>query len=214
MTDHVHLTVSCIKLSVAQGIDTYLVAPAAEFGQNIGREHFGIAAGYIQVDVFNLHQAQQYIDEADLFIRSREIGIRNIGNLLDLIQKDIVHFCFIGQQAAEILSQLQRITVADVLILVQRQLDNLIVRNADRVQILMIELEQQIGFSAPTDAGDNLDQSILSFLDQLVQVTVTLYLRFSPHGIFAAIRNYFLCISVPHDLMKSKYILSDNNPIV
>ena len=52
--------------------------------------------------------------------------------------------------------------------------------NAGSEKMIPEQFKKQIGFSAAAKAGDDFDQSIVLFADELVQITVTTNFHESP----------------------------------
>ncbi len=79
-----------IKFPVGERVDADFISPVFEFCEDVGRKHTGVAAGNIEIYVFQLHKSQKDIHKSNLGFRIIHIGVLDIGNLLYLIKKHII----------------------------------------------------------------------------------------------------------------------------
>ena len=67
-----------------------------------------------------------------------------------------------------------RIAVFLVKVIVQRELDNVIVRHSDGLEIFREQCEKQKTFSAAAYSGDDFDQSVIDAVEQLSEIAISL----------------------------------------
>ena len=142
------------------------VAPVPKLRQHISREHFGVAACDIEVEIIQFHQAEYGVNESYFCLRIVKEGIWHLRAELDFVNKDVITFCWIGNARFYIGIQLKRVPIPDVVDLVQGQLDNLILRDAGFQQIIFIEMEKQKRFAATTEAGNDFYSSVVLLVNQ------------------------------------------------
>ena len=161
---------SFVEFPVSERIYPYFVAAILEFREDIGREHPGIAAGHIQVNIFQFHQAEQHVYKPQLCVGAFQIRIGNVRHFLNFIQKDVINSTFVDHLLPHIAVQFQRIAIPRICNLVQCEHNDMAFIYPLREQIFTVKLEQQKGFSTPAHTGNHLNKSIFPFGDQLVQI--------------------------------------------
>ena len=67
-----------------------------------------------------------------------------------------------------------RVTVFFIDIVIQRQRDNMLILHAIFFQIFRKQFKQQKAFPATANTGYHLDQTIITALNQLIQISVPL----------------------------------------
>ena len=114
------------------------VAPVPELGHHFPRQHLGIAACDIDVDVAVLHQSQHRVDESHFFRRIVEVRVWDFGAELDFVDEDIIAAGSVKGAFLDIGVQLEGVPVSDIVDFVQRQLDDLVLRDAVFQQIVFV----------------------------------------------------------------------------
>ena len=106
--------ISRIEFLVYQRVHMYLVAPVPEFCHHICREHFRVAASYIDIHIPDVQQPQQNIRKPDSSVLVIKPGVRNRFHFLNLVQHDVVLLLGILYPVTQVLIQLHRITVSGI----------------------------------------------------------------------------------------------------
>ena len=97
---------------------------------------------------------------------------------LDFIEEHIVH-ATISQTLPDIGHECFRIAVFPVFQGIKGHADDMVGRNSLFVQIFLKQIEQQIRFSTPADAGNDFDQAISHAVNQPLYIDISFY----PHRI-------------------------------
>ena len=133
----------------------YLVAPAPEFGDDVPGKKARVAARDVQIDIAHARQSVQH--------RFKVV------QQLHLVKQDVIH-PFPADPLPDIRVQHVRIAESPGFIGIEGDLDDVVVRDARTGQMVAEQVEQQIRFPAPAQARDDLDQPVVLFRDQPVQV--------------------------------------------
>ena len=134
---------------------TDLIAPSPELSQYIGGQHFGVAAGHINVQVGQGLQIVESIVEGDL-LSVRIVGIRNLVGHLNLVYKKIILVCTVFYDLTDMSRKFQRIAIANITGQVQFKGQNVIFCNALAKKIALEQIAKQIGLAASANTGDHL----------------------------------------------------------
>ena len=157
------------ELGERQGADADLVAAAAELGHHVGGQHLRVAARHVHVHVAHAQQPVEHpvqtgrLLAAHLLVRDR---------VLHLVQQHVVRFLAIRDTGSHIVVQGERVAVALVHQIVQRDLDDVVVVHALRAQMVLEQVEQEIGLAAAPRARDDLDHTVAFARDEIVQVLI------------------------------------------
>ena len=135
-------------------MDPDLVAAAAELGQDVRREHPGVAACDVDVQLRQAAQIVERIVEGDR-PPLRIVGVRDPVGHLDLIDKEVTR------------PPLRRNGVPDE---VQLYRDDLLRLDPLRQQMVPEERFEQIGFPTAADPRDDLHLSVPLIVDELPQI--------------------------------------------
>ena len=92
---------------------TDLIASPSELSQYVRGQHFGVAAGHINVQVGQGLQIVKRVVEGDL-LSVRIVGIRNFVGHLDLVYKEIILVCAVFHDFTDMSCKLQRIAIANI----------------------------------------------------------------------------------------------------
>jgi len=132
-----------------------LIAPSSELSQYVRGQHFGVAAGHINVQVGQGLQIVECIVEGDL-LAVRIVGIRDFIGHLNLIYKEIILVCAVFHDLTDMSRKLQRIAIANITGQVQLKGQNVIFGNALAEKVALKQIAKQIGLAASADAGNDL----------------------------------------------------------
>ena len=148
---------------------TDLIAAPSKLGQYIRGQHFGVAAGHINVQVGQGLQIVERVVEGN-FLAIWIVGIRNLVGHLNLVYKKIILVCTVFYDLPDMSRKLQRIAIANITGQVQFKGQNVIFGNTLTEKVTLEQIAKQIGFAAPADAGDHLHLTIPHKGDELAQI--------------------------------------------
>ena len=115
-----------IELGEGQRVDSYLIRPVAELGEDVGREHLRVAAGDIHIHIRDLHKPQHHIDEGQFGLWGIHIRVGHGQNKLYLIKKNVVTSLSVLYPLLHIAVELERIPVSGVVDFIQGKSNNLV----------------------------------------------------------------------------------------
>ena len=167
---------SGVVFGEAEGVDPDLVAAAPELRENIGGQHFRVAAGDVDVQVVQGFQVVESVVEGD-FLSRPVVGVGHFIRHLDLVHKEVEPLSFSLHHFPHPASQLQGIAVADVPGEVQGKGEDVVLRHALFHQVAVEQVPQQVGLPAPADAGDDLHLAVPHIGNELVEIPVPLDLH-------------------------------------
>ena len=147
-------------------MNTDFITASAELRQNIGREHFGVASGYIDIQIGQGFQIIEGIVEGDFF-PVRVVGVGYLVGHLNFIYEKVKGIATRFHDFPNVGRKYQRIAVADILCQIQRKGQNAVRRNPFPQQIIAKQSAQQIGLSASANAGNDLDLTVPHERNQL-----------------------------------------------
>ena len=157
-----------------------LIAAATELRYNILGQKSGIAASHIHINIFHTDKAV-------------EDGFK-LAQKLYLIKQYIVH-----PVICDLLFQIrhQHIRVLKPLVFksIKSNFYDVLFIHSLRKKMLLEKIEQQIGLSAPTNPGDDLDKAVVLLADELIQVGVSFHDHtFKPPIEFFCVHAHFYSI--------------------
>ena len=150
---------------------TDLIAPSSELSQYVRGQHFGVAAGHINVQVGQGLQIVERIVEGDL-LSVRIIGIRNFIRHLNLVYKEIILVCAVFHDLTDMSRKLQWIAIANITGQVQLKGQNVVFCNTLTEKVTLEQIAKQIGLAASADAGDHLHLTVPHEGDDFLQIAV------------------------------------------
>ena len=103
----------CVVFREAEGMHPNLITAPTKLSQDVGGEHFGVTARYINVQIAERLQIIEGIVKSDL-LSVRIIGIWHLIGHLDLIHKKIVLLSAALYSLPDMGSEFQRIAVANI----------------------------------------------------------------------------------------------------
>ena len=151
---------------------TDLIAAPSKLGQYIRGQHFGVAAGHINVQVGQGIQIVKRVVEGDL-LSIRIVGIRNFIRHLDLVYKEIILVCAVFYDLTDMRGKLQRIAIANITGQVQLKGQNVVFCNALAKKVALEQLAKQIGFTAEANTGDHLYLTVPHKGDDFFQIAIS-----------------------------------------
>ena len=140
------------------------IAVPAKLSEYIGREHFGIAAGYIDVNIVLFHKSKHNINKPDFIVNPVNVWVLNSGSFLYFVKENIIHLSVICNQRTNVLPKFDRIAVHYAFIIVQSKADYTIVRNTDRFQLIFVDVKKQVGLATSSDTSNDFHQAVFLFL--------------------------------------------------
>ena len=153
---------------------TDLVAPPPELSQYIGGQHFGVAAGHINVQVGQGLQIVERVVEGNL-LAIWIVGIRNLVGHLNLVYKKIILVCTVFYDLADMSRKLQRIAIANITGQVQLKGQNMIFGNTLAKKVTLEQIAKQIGLAASANTGNHLYLTIPHKGDDFLQIAISFY---------------------------------------
>ena len=152
--------------------------PAAEFRVDFRRKQMGIASCDIDIKVF---MGSETIENADKFLEVlnlvEEETIRTI--VLDLVFDVGEEFAVVDEPLPVFLphgGNLREIRVQsnDILLRIERKTDDMVLVKTVRQEPRGKNLVKEIRFSTTANASDDLDQMVISLLNQEIQILLAL----------------------------------------
>mgnify|MGYP001835690965 CR=1 FL=1 len=127
-----------------------------------------------------LHKPENYVNKADFIFGVFDIWILHRYDFLNFVKEHIIILAVVGGFLTEVLSQFNRISVPDIFDFIKCQFNDLIVAYALRFQMILVNIEQQVGFTAAAYSGYYLYHAVIFSADKLVKVLLAFYHRFTP----------------------------------
>ena len=134
------------------------------------REELRVAPRHVHVDIAHAQEPVEHAVEPGQGIRVLELLARD--GILDLVEKDIVLLAPTRDFRAQVRGQRGGVAERGVLLDVERDLDNVLVIDALRAQVVAEEVEEQIRLPAATDARDHLNHTVVHAVDEPVEISV------------------------------------------
>jgi len=160
---------------------TDLVAASSKLCQYVRGQHFGVAAGHINVQVGQGLQIVERVVESNL-LAIWIVGIRNLVGHLNLVYKKIILVCTVFYDLTDMSRKLQRIAIANITGQVQLKGQNMIFGNTLTEKITLEQIAKQKGLAASADASDHLHLTIPHEGDDFFQIAISFYFH-SPTSI-------------------------------
>ena len=154
-----------------EGMEAYLVSASAEFGADIGGEHAGVGAGYIDIQVLQVGEAVEGVVEGD----GASLGIVGIGLLvrhLDFVDEEVALAFGVLHPVLDIVGQEERVTEAKAGLGVELEGQDVLLAHALGQQVLPEQGLEQEGLAAAANPRDDLDLAISLIGDELFQISV------------------------------------------
>ena len=152
--------------------------PAAEFRVDFRRKQMGVATRDVDVEIL---MGSEAIKDADKFLEVlnliEEETIRTI--VLDLVFDVGEEFAVVDEPLPVFLphgGNLREIRVQsnDILLRIERETDDMVLVKTVRQEPRGKNLVKEIGFPTPANASDDLDQMVISLLNQEIQILLAL----------------------------------------
>lgn len=124
-----------------------------------------------------LHKPENYVNKADFIFGVFDIWILHRYDFLNFVKEHIIILAVVGGFLTEVLSQFNRISVPDIFDFIKCQFNDLIVAYALRFQMILVNIEQQVGFTAAAYSGYYLYHAVIFSADKLVKVLLAFYHR-------------------------------------
>ena len=153
---------------------TDLIAPSSKLSQYVRGQHFGVAAGHINVQVGQGFQIVERVVEGNL-LSVRIVGIRNFIRHLNLIYKKIILVCAVFYDLPDMSRKLQRIAIANITGQVQFKGQDVIFCNAIAEKVALEQIAKQIGLAASANTGNHLYLPIPHKGDDFLQIAISFY---------------------------------------
>ena len=74
-----------IELSKRKWVNTNLIPPIPELGEDVRRQHLRVTSRHINISIFDFHEAKNHIDKIDFSLRIVNIRILDFRHKLDFI---------------------------------------------------------------------------------------------------------------------------------
>ena len=149
-----------------------LVAASAELGQDIRGEHLGVAAGHVDVHIAQAHQAIQHAIEPNGIVAIFHFLLGD--SVLYFINEEIIEAASVCNPGTHKRRQIVRIAQFGTLVIIQGNLNDVVVIDTFPAKVIQINLEEKIAFPAAPQTADDLDETVLATLDELLQVVFSL----------------------------------------
>ena len=122
---------------------TDLIAAPPELRQDVRGQHFGVAAGHINVQVGQGLQIVEGVVKGDL-LPGRIVWIRNFIGHLNFVYKEIILVCAVFHDLADVRGKLQRIAIANITGQVQLKGQNMVLGHPFAEKVILEQCVQQI----------------------------------------------------------------------
>ena len=136
------------------------------------REELRVAPRHVHVDIAHAQKPVEHAVEPGRDVRALELLARD--GVLDLVEKDVVLLAPVCDLRAQVGGQRSGIAEGGVLLDVKRDLDDVLVVDALRAQVIAEEVEEQRRLPAAADTRDHLNHIVVHAVDKPVEISVPL----------------------------------------